>query len=130
MLAVKIHHLSALTHGDFLCFPLLQTNSPSFMNLLHQERHRISQAEWNCIYEAQQTAHLLHNVVDKRSLVHDFPWWQMISCLICARSILFIAEIFYHHNDLLHGKTSPHHHREDIITSSDDVFHFIEHLPV
>ena len=36
-------------------------------------------------------AHLLHNVTDTASLIHDFPWWQMISCLICASSILFVA---------------------------------------
>ena len=83
------------------------------MNILHQDRHQISQAEWYCIYEAQQTAHLLHNVVDERSLVHDFPWWQMISCLICASSILFVAEAFYRHNDLLHGRTSAQDLRDD-----------------
>lgn len=116
MLAVKFHHLRALTHRPFLCLPLLQMNNPSFMNLLRQDRHRISQAEWNCIYEARQTAHLLHNVVDERSLVHDFPWWQMISCLICARSILFVAETFHRHNDLLHGKTSAQDLRDDTET--------------
>lgn len=116
MLAIKFHHLRALTHRPFLCLPLLQMNNPSFLNILHQDRHQISQAEWNCIYEAQQTAHLLHNVVDERSLVHDFPWWQMISCLICASSILFVAEAFYRHNDLLHGKTSAQDLRDDAET--------------
>ena len=116
MLAIKFHHLRALTHRPFLCLPLLQTNNPSFLDLLHQHRHHISQAEWNCIHDAQQTAHLLHNVVDERSLVHDFPWWQMISCLICASSILFVAEAFYRHNNLLHGKTSAQDLRDDAET--------------
>lgn len=40
-------------------------------------------------------AHLLHNIPDERSLVHDFPWWQMISCLICASSILVVAATFF-----------------------------------
>lgn len=44
--------------------------------------------------EAQETARLLHNVTDEQSLVHDFPWWQMISCLICASSILLVASMF------------------------------------
>jgi hypothetical protein len=33
-------------------------------------------------------------VIDEQSLVQDFPWWQMIPFLICASSILFVAEIF------------------------------------
>lgn len=40
---------------------------------------------------AQHTAKLLHNLEDKKSLVYGFPWWQMISCLLCASSILLVA---------------------------------------
>jgi hypothetical protein len=47
--------------------------------------------ERTCVFEAQQTAHLLNNVADTGSLVHDFPWWQMIPCLLCASSILLVA---------------------------------------
>lgn len=83
------------------------------MDLLVQDKEKISHAEWICISEAQQTAHLLHNVMDERSLVHDFPWWQMISCLICASSILFVAETFYRNNNLLEGRTSAYSLRED-----------------
>lgn len=64
------------------------------MVLLHRNRAQIQEAERKCIASAQQTAHLLHNVTDERNLVQDFPWWQMISCLICAGSILFVAEVF------------------------------------
>ncbi|KAJ5659474.1 hypothetical protein N7507_005925 [Penicillium longicatenatum] len=113
MLAVKFHHLRALIHRPFLCLPLLQMNNQSFMNLLIQDKERISQAESICVHEAQETAHLLHNVVDERSLVHDFPWWQMISCLICASSILFVAESFYNNNNPAHSKTSSQSLRED-----------------
>ena len=112
MLAVKFHHLRALIHRPFLCLPFLQTNMP-FIDLLLQHKERISEAEYICIHEAQQTAHLLHNVTDERSLVHDFPWWQMISCLICASSILFVAETFYSDNILLHDRTSAQELRED-----------------
>jgi hypothetical protein len=47
-----------------------------------------------CVSEAQATAHLLHDVTDKKSLVEDFPWWQMISCLICASSVLLVMRAF------------------------------------
>jgi hypothetical protein len=113
MLAVKFHHLRALIHRSFLCLPLLQVKNKPFMDLLLQEKPRIAQAEWICISEAQKTAHLLHNVVDERSLVHDFPWWQMISCLICASSILFVAETFSATNDLVERQTSAQSLRED-----------------
>ncbi|KAJ5798960.1 uncharacterized protein N7503_006465 [Penicillium pulvis] len=88
----------------------------SFMNLLLRHKERIAEAEWNCVYEAQQTAHLLHNIVDEQSLVHDFPWWQMISCLICASSILFVAESYYHDNNSTDGKASTQSLREDAET--------------
>ncbi|KAL4807475.1 hypothetical protein BDV18DRAFT_158694 [Aspergillus unguis] len=113
MLAVKYHHLRALIHRPFLCLPFLQMNNMPFIDLLLQHQERISDAEYICIHEAQQTAHLLHNVTDERSLVHDFPWWQMISCLICASSILFVAETFYRDNPHLHRLTSPQALRED-----------------
>lgn len=37
---------------------------------------------------------MLHDIPDKRTLVEDFPWWQMISCLICASSILLVMRAF------------------------------------
>ncbi|RKL46987.1 hypothetical protein BFJ72_g2724 [Fusarium proliferatum] len=62
----------------------------------------LSQLDWPlvavferiCIDEAQGTARLLHHVSDEQELVHEFPWWQMISCLICAGSILLVSSIF------------------------------------
>ncbi|KAL3466418.1 fungal-specific transcription factor domain-containing protein [Aspergillus heterothallicus] len=113
MLAVKFHHLRALIHRPFLCLPFLQMNNMPFIDLLLQHKERVAEAEYICIHEAQQTAHLLHNITDERSLVHDFPWWQMISCLICASSILFVADTFCGDNAHLHGRTSPHALRED-----------------
>lgn len=116
MLAVKFHHLRALIHRPFLCLPLLQVNNQPFIDLLLRDKERIAEAEWICIHEAQQTAQLLHNVTDERSLVHDFPWWQMISCLICASSILFVAESFYNNNSLVHTKPSAQNLRDDAET--------------
>ncbi|KKA24937.1 Uncharacterized protein T310_1016 [Rasamsonia emersonii CBS 393.64] len=75
-----------------------QRNNDAFMALFQRDSLKIKEAERICVSEAQQTAHLLHNVVDEKSLVHDFPWWQMISCLICASSILFVAETFFKDN--------------------------------
>lgn len=120
MLAVKFHHLRALIYRSFLCLPLLQMNNKPFMDLLLQDKQRISKAEWICISEAQQTAHLLHNVVDERSLVHDFPWWQMIPCLICASSILSVAETFHSSDwsegNSVEGRPSAQSLREDAET--------------
>ncbi|MCJ1353815.1 MAG: hypothetical protein MMC33_003802 [Icmadophila ericetorum] len=98
MLAVKFHHLRALIHRPFLCLPWLQRNDLPFMDLLWKDRSHVERAERVCISEAQQTARLLHNVDDERSLIHDFPWWQMISCLICASSILLVAGAFFGEN--------------------------------
>jgi hypothetical protein len=91
-------------------------NNRPFMNLLLRHKEQIAEAEWNCVHEAQQTAHLLHHVADEQSLVHDFPWWQMISCLICASSILFVAESYCHHNHGTNGRVSSQSLREDAET--------------
>ena len=94
MLAVKFHHLRALIHRPFLCLLWLQPSDSPLVDLFQRNPSQFHQSEKICIFEAQQTAHLLHNIVDERSLVHDFPWWQMISCLICASSILLVAGAF------------------------------------
>lgn len=54
---------------------------------------RILRSKKICISAAQHTARLLHNIEDKQTLVFGFPWWQMISCLTCASSILLVASI-------------------------------------
>ncbi len=66
-----------------------------YVNMLCEELQlEILRNERVFVAEAQETARLLHGVSDERSLVHDFPWWQMISCLICASSILLVATRF------------------------------------
>lgn len=47
-----------------------------------------------CINEARAIARLFHNVSRQQDLVQDFPWWQIISCLICAGSVLLVSSIF------------------------------------
>lgn len=91
MLAVKFYNLRALIHRPLLS-PTKLTALSSDSTVWHQgEYHRISLSKRKCVEAAQQTAKLLHNLEDKKSLVYGFPWWQMISCLICASSILFVA---------------------------------------
>ena len=94
MLAIKFHHLRALIHRPYLCLPWLQRNDKSIKQLLDSNAHRVVYFERICVQEAQATAHLLHDVTDKKSLVEDFPWWQMISCLICASSVLLVMRAF------------------------------------
>lgn len=94
MLAIKFHHLRALLHRPYLCYPLLRH--------LDDSSTPVSQADWplvglfekTCVAEARETARMLHGVSSQEDLVHDFPWWQMISCLICAGSILLVSSIF------------------------------------
>ena len=99
MLAVKAHQLRALIHRPFLCLRWLQRDNLPLADRLGAYSDDIGRAERICVFEAQQTARLLHNVEDERSLIHDFPWWQMVSCLICASSILLIADSFLQDED-------------------------------
>lgn len=94
MLGIKFHHLRALIHRPYLCLPWLQRNDNNIKLLLDLHSRRVVLSERICVHEAQETAHMLHDVTDKRSLVEDFPWWQMISCLICASSILLVMRAF------------------------------------
>ena len=94
MLSIKFHHLRALIHRPYLCLPWLQRNNENMRLLLETQSHRVVNSESICVTEAQETAHMLHDVTDKKSLVEDFPWWQMISCLICASSILLVMRAF------------------------------------
>ena len=94
MLAIKFHHLRCLMHRPYLCLPWLQHSDNNIKLLLDSNAHCVVYFERICVSEAQATAHLLHDVTDKKSLVEDFPWWQMISCLICASSVLLVMRAF------------------------------------
>ncbi|KAK5021239.1 hypothetical protein LTS07_011154 [Exophiala sideris] len=93
MLAVKFYNLQALIHRPILSPAKLLWSSPNPMAFYQAECDRIAMSKRKCIVAAQQTAKLLHDLEDKKSLVYGFPWWQMISCLICASSILLVASI-------------------------------------
>lgn len=94
MLAIKYHHLRALIHRRYLRLPWLIRDDSKIAQLLESSSQQVVQLESICVHEAQETAHILHNVVDRKSLVEDFPWWQMVSCLICASSILLVMRAF------------------------------------
>ncbi len=99
MLAVKFHHLRALIHRPYLYYPLLRHSDATSTTLPQTDWPLVSLYERTCISEARDTAHLLHNITTEKDLVYDFPWWQMISCLICASSILLVSSIFTTQND-------------------------------
>ncbi|KAK7897959.1 hypothetical protein LTR67_004591 [Exophiala xenobiotica] len=93
MLAIKFYNLQALIHRSLLSPARLLESGPNSRPIFHSEYGLISMSKRKCILAAQHTARLLHNIEDKKSLVYGFPWWQMISCLICASSILLVAGI-------------------------------------
>lgn len=87
---MKFYNLRALIHRPHLSSAKsgqLYSDTGVFLD------SRIRQSKRICLLAAQQTARLLHNIEDKKNLVYGFPWWQMISCLICASSILLAASI-------------------------------------
>ncbi|KAG8530307.1 uncharacterized protein KY384_004809 [Bacidia gigantensis] len=69
-----------------------QRDNLHLSGLLEKNSNQIDRAEKICINEAQQTARLLYDVDHERNLIQDFPWWQMVSCILCASSILLVAD--------------------------------------
>ncbi|KAH7481182.1 hypothetical protein FOMA001_g8935 [Fusarium oxysporum f. sp. matthiolae] len=95
MLAIKYHHLRALIHRPYLCYPIMRNLDDETDIALSQPNWAlVSMYEKVCIAEARETARLMHSISCEKDLVQEFPWWQMISCLICAGSILVVSSIF------------------------------------
>lgn len=94
MLAIKYHHLRALIYRPYLCHPLLMHLGDPNTSFSQLDWPLIRTYERACILEARETARLLHGISSKEELVHGFPWWQMISCLVCASSILLVSSMF------------------------------------
>ncbi|KAK6214580.1 hypothetical protein LQW54_004302 [Pestalotiopsis sp. IQ-011] len=92
MLAIKFHHLRTLIHRPYLCFPCLRGHTTEPL----QPHHYIEGQQYSntCVVEAQAIAHLMHNLSDTGDIVMNYPWWQMISCLVCAASVMILAECF------------------------------------
>lgn len=44
--------------------------------------------------EARTIAPVMYNVRDTSDIVLNYPWWQMVSCLVCAGSVLVLADTF------------------------------------
>ena len=64
-----------------------------YMNRLNTHPAEVKVMETRATHAARSTARLLHTIQDVEELVHDFPWWQMISCLVCASSMLVMAAV-------------------------------------
>ncbi|KAI1324312.1 fungal-specific transcription factor domain-containing protein [Xylariaceae sp. FL0255] len=91
MLAIKYHHLQTLIHRPFLCYPHLKSHSEQPV-LSPDQYNLIKQYGQMCEQEARAIIHLIHNVTDAEDVVMNYPWWQMISCLVCAESVLITAQ--------------------------------------
>ncbi|KAI8692450.1 hypothetical protein NCS56_00001800 [Fusarium sp. Ph1] len=94
MLAIKFHHLRALIYRPYLSYPLLRHLDDANVGLMQTDWSVISFYEKRCVMEARETARLMYGISSEEALVHDFPWWQMISSLICSGSILLVSSIF------------------------------------
>lgn len=92
MLAIKFHHIRTLIHRPYLCYPHLKGHNAQA--LLPDQQAQIREYGNTCVQEAQAIAHLMYNVTDTSDIVLNYPWWQMISCLVCAGSVLVLADTF------------------------------------
>lgn len=91
MLAIKYHHLRALIHRFYLHLPEAHDMTLQTSCHLASQRALIRKNKETCIREAQATALLLHSISRPQDLIEDFPWWQMIPCLLFSCSILLFA---------------------------------------
>lgn len=90
MLAIKFHHIRTLIHRPYLCYPHLRGHRAQ---ALEPEQHaRVRAYGDTCVAEARAIARLMYDVGETSDVVLDYPWWQMISCLVCAGSVLVLAE--------------------------------------
>lgn len=92
MLAIKFHHIRTLIHRPYLCYPHLKGHNAQA--LLPEQHAQIREYGNTCVQEAQAIAHLMYNVSDTSDIVLNYPWWQMVSCLVCAGSVLVLADTF------------------------------------
>ncbi|KAK8048107.1 hypothetical protein PG996_016171 [Apiospora saccharicola] len=102
MLAIKFHHLRTLIHRPYLCYPHLSSQKAQLAvvaAVAPDQLARIRAYGATCALEAQAIIHLLHHVARPADIVIDYPWWQMISCLVCAGSVLVLAGAFFHGGD-------------------------------
>ncbi|KAH8742541.1 hypothetical protein F5883DRAFT_669193 [Diaporthe sp. PMI_573] len=95
MLAIKFHHIRILIHRPYLFYPHL--NRQQDQTILPEQHAQIWDYGNTCVMEAQAIARLMHNVTDTTEIVLNSPWWQMVSCLVAAASVLVLAENFAKH---------------------------------
>jgi len=105
MLAIKFHHIRILIHRPYLCYPHLDRQKDQ--TILPDQHAQIREHGNTCVMEAQAIAHLMHNVTDTTEIVLNYPWWQMVSCLVAAASVLVLAENFAKHEPSRDRDLSP-----------------------
>lgn len=89
MLAMKYHHVRALMYRPFLGLPATNPD-PSELSTGDQTARAGASGEI-CVSEARQIARLFHGIQDPSQLIFEYPWWQLVSCVMCAASILIVA---------------------------------------
>ena len=107
MFAIKYHHLRALLYRPYLCYPLLRNLDGGEIAFAQVDWPTVESYEKTCITEARETARLLHSISSEKDLVQDFPWWQMIPCLVCAGSILVVSSAFIQTTDEVASEFDP-----------------------
>lgn len=86
-LGVKYHQLRTLLHRPCLCTGTLNPTAV----LSPADDEFIRYGEQVCITESKEMSFMLHNVRSPTQLYREYPWWQMLSCIMCASSILVIV---------------------------------------
>lgn len=77
-------------HRQYLNFPTVKSTATS-VPPVDQQMQAKSCGEI-CVSEAQQIARLFNGVQNQSQLIFEYPWWQLISCITCAASILIISD--------------------------------------
>ena len=91
MLAIKYHHLRALIYRPFLDRGHSFSAAPQLV-VGHSSSEEVVEYGNRCKEEARQIARLFHNVTEHGQLALEYPLWQLISCVVCAGSILIVSE--------------------------------------
>ncbi|KXT06835.1 hypothetical protein AC578_7295 [Pseudocercospora eumusae] len=91
MLGIKYHYLRALIHRPHLCIKWLKADAYGTISTSSRIAQQVLASERICIAEAQETARMLHHINNEQDIIHDYPWWHMVPCLLCACSILLVT---------------------------------------
>ncbi|KAF5548690.1 transcriptional regulatory GAL4 [Fusarium mexicanum] len=113
MLAIKYHHIRTLIHRSGLELP-----GDSITAFVSEQKEVVLGMRKTCISEARSTMLLFHYVQDIGEIVHDFPWWQIISCLLCAGTVLVVSS------------TTAHEQRQELFSEAEACLNILDALGV